>query len=228
MLVHIVVKKLGPVTRKTWTVKSSDTDDPPTFKDLSIFLDSRTRALENFSIGSTTKSASKSSSDPKVTSATASKISQSACPLCKASHYFSACPKFLSASPTQRRDLVKIHKRCFNCLSQSHALKECKSTFSCRTCQKRHHSLLHVESDFKDSTDSSASSALSLSSERPTSQPVTESSVQSLFASTKLSRSPVLLATAWVNVRSSSGRSFAVRALLNQGSEITFISERLA
>lgn len=55
-----------------------------------------------------------------------------------------------------------------------------------------------------------------------------DSSVQSLYASTKLVRRRVLLPTACVAVRSSSGRSFVVRALFDQGSEITLISERLA
>ncbi|XP_024878200.1 uncharacterized protein LOC112458683, partial [Temnothorax curvispinosus] len=41
-------------------------------------------------------------------------------------------------------------------------------------------------------------------------------------------RLPVLLATAWVTVRGSSGRTAVVRALLDQGSEMTFISENLA
>lgn len=53
--------------------------------------------------------------------------------------------------------------------------------------------------------------------------------VNSLFASSKaISRSHVLLATAWITVGSPSGRVVTVRALLDQGSEMTFITEKLA
>lgn len=41
-------------------------------------------------------------------------------------------------------------------------------------------------------------------------------------------RSQILLATAWVRVSSSNVRSVDVRALLDQGSEVTFISENVA
>ncbi|KAL6416985.1 hypothetical protein ACFW04_014697 [Cataglyphis niger] len=48
----------------------------------------------------------------------------------------------------------------------------------------------------------------------------------SLIAS-KRKQSPVLLATAWVTVRSPLGRTIVIRALLDQGFERTFISENL-
>ncbi|EZA55100.1 hypothetical protein X777_05355 [Ooceraea biroi] len=231
LLVHLVAQTLDSVTRKAWNVKSSDTDEPPSFDDLSKFLHSRARALEEFSRNTNGKTLSTKSSTPqRVNAATATKISQTSCPLCKAKHFFSACPTFIRGSPSQRRDLVKQHRRCFNCLSQNHAAKECKSTFSCRTCQQRHHSLLHETSDSSNKANSSASApsdspAISQSSESAASS----STVQSLFTSARAAaHSQILLATAWLTVRASSGRALVVRALLDQGSEMTFISEQLA
>lgn len=53
--------------------------------------------------------------------------------------------------------------------------------------------------------------------------------VNSLLASTmRRGCAPVLLATAWVTVRVASGRTAVIRALIGQGSEMTFISENLA
>lgn len=153
-LVHLVVQRLDPVTRKVWNVRTSDNDQLPSYDDVSKFVAFRARALEDFTTGLTGKSTSKSSSDHKVTAATASKTAQSVCPLCKARHFFNSCPQFVHASPSQRRELVRVHKRCFNCLSHGHAFKECKSKYTCRTCQQRHHSLLHVGSDYSSTEDS--------------------------------------------------------------------------
>lgn len=56
-----------------------------------------------------------------------------------------------------------------------------------------------------------------------------QTEINSLLTSTKLrSHSQVLLATAQVTVSVEFGRSVTVRALLDQGSEMTFISENLA
>ncbi|XP_029663492.1 uncharacterized protein LOC115235692 [Formica exsecta] len=105
-----------------------------------------------------------------------------------------------------------------------HSAHECKSKYSCRVCHKKHHSMLHVDSD-------SSSSALKNAQSNCSSPQASDTTpeVNSLSASTVTrKRSPVLLATAWVTVRSPSGRTAVVRALLDQGSEMTFISESLA
>lgn len=53
--------------------------------------------------------------------------------------------------------------------------------------------------------------------------------INSLVASSQAnSLTQVLLATAWVTVNVPSGRSVTVRALLDQGSEMTFVNENLA
>lgn len=51
ILVHLIVQKLDSVTRKAWNVRVSDGEIPP-FDDLSKFIESRTRALEEYSITS--------------------------------------------------------------------------------------------------------------------------------------------------------------------------------
>lgn len=155
--------------------------------------------------------------------ATASASSTPSCPLCKAHHYLSTCSKFTSQSSTQRRELVKKHNRCFNCMSAAHSLQNCKSKFSCKTCGKRYHSMLHLESDSVEQKPAATVIPAAISTPSPCAE------VTSLFASaTVRRRSHVLLATARVRVRVDSGRSLTIRALLDQGSEATFISEHLA
>ncbi|XP_029671978.1 uncharacterized protein LOC115240763 [Formica exsecta] len=222
ILVHLIVQKLDPVTRKAWNVKASDTDAPPAYEDFLRFLQSRTRALEELATTASSKNTTKPVAASRVHSATASASTQTLCPVCKARHFLNVCPSFVSKNASQRRELVKQHKRCFNCSSAKHSAQECRSKYSCRVCHKKHHSMLHVDSN------SGSSSSRTIMPDCSSPQPFGSTpEVNSLIASTR-KRSPVLLATAWVTVRCPSGRTAAVRALLDQGSEMTFILESLA
>ncbi|XP_070170709.1 uncharacterized protein [Polyergus mexicanus] len=149
ILVHIIVQKLDPVTRKAWNVKISDTDALPSYENLSRFIQSRTCALEASAPASASKPGAKPVAAARVHAATASAIAQSQCPLCR--HFINVCPEFVSRTASQRRDIVKQQKRCFNCLRARHSAHECKSKYSCRMCHKKHHSMLHVDSDFSSS-----------------------------------------------------------------------------
>ncbi|XP_029164752.1 uncharacterized protein LOC114935963 [Nylanderia fulva] len=120
-------------------------------------------------------------------------------------------------------EFIKQHQRCINCLSAKHALYSCPSQYTCRRCQKRHHSMLHV-----DSGSCATASVVTSESNSPVEARGNRGAV-ALLASQELShRTPVLLATARVTVRSPAGRDANVRALLDPGSEITFMSARLA
>lgn len=229
MLGHLICQKLDSATRKAWSLKTSDSEGLPSVDELLQFLRHRIRALEEFSMQPANKSSSKSPVR-KVTAATASASasgsSPAPCPVCKARHYFNACPSFVKGSPSQRRELVRVHKRCFNCLSSSHAVRECSSKYSCRTCKQRHHTMLHMSSD-----GGSTSPATSVPAAAEAAAPVeAQSTVTSLLSSTVDEHAPVpvLLATAWISASGPSGRSVRVRALLDQGSEMTFISEKVA
>lgn len=147
-LVYLVTQKLDVVSRKAWNLKTSDADSPPSFDELNCFLKSRIRALEECISASSTKQSKPANSNPSRVHVTMASTSAAlACPLCKANHFLSACVKFTSQNPTQRRETVKKFRRCFNCMSAAHSLSECKSKFSCRTCGNKHHTLLHVGSD---------------------------------------------------------------------------------
>lgn len=127
---HIIVHKLDPVTRTAWNHKCSESREPRSYRDLCEFLTNRTSALEDYANSSSAKPSAKGSA-VKISNATASPFSPTNYPLCKAPHYFSACPEFVRATPSQRRDFTKQHKRCFNCLSHKHSSKDCKSKYSC-------------------------------------------------------------------------------------------------
>ena len=56
------------------------------------------------------------------------------------------CKKFKNMSVMQRRDAIYQLKACFICLKMGHSSRECTSTQSCRSCNKRHPTHLQDES----------------------------------------------------------------------------------
>lgn len=130
-----------------------------------------------------------------------------------------------------RQNLVTRKSLCFNCLG-SHKLNECRSLKRCRKCKGQHHTLLHRDTALssKDSPISSASPSTSSSSSSnttPSSGSSHSTAVLSHTAAAHLQRSQVLLATACVTLINLKGDNIKVRALLDQGSEISIVQESL-
>ena len=50
------------------------------------------------------------------------------------------CPSFKVRSISERRQFTKVNKLCFNCLSQNHIVKDCRSSFISleKYCDKKH------------------------------------------------------------------------------------------
>ena len=66
------------------------------------------------------------------------------CKMCNdAHHVLYQCSQFKSLTIDQRQSTVQQLKACTNCLGSDHLLKNCFSKRSCRTCGRKHHTLLH-------------------------------------------------------------------------------------
>jgi len=67
------------------------------------------------------------------------------CWLCSKDHKVSQCPQLTSAPIHQRQEIVRQRGLCFNCLSNTHQLKQCLSKRTCSVdgCGKKHNTLLH-------------------------------------------------------------------------------------
>ncbi|XP_065365574.1 uncharacterized protein LOC135958605 [Calliphora vicina] len=245
IFVFICTNKLPENTLTLWEQQLSDKTEIPKWSELDQFLTNRYRTLESVTEirgSSSTKSndqkpknMSSSISNKKVHSFQA-KVSTPKCQLCpKETHTIRKCAKFLKMSYQQRLEEIKKEGLCLNCFSKTHSVRNCTSKHSCFKCQKRHNTLLHKDVDNSNSSQqgpSTSSSAL-----KPTSAPYypsnsgpiqstndsTSGRVQSCFASNSKC---VLLGTAWVYILHL-GTKYQVRALIDSGSEGTFISERL-
>jgi len=146
------------------------------------------------------------------------------CDLCKKKNNpVRKCARFLQMTVDERSTYIKRKQVCLNCFARGHQLRDCESTHSCLTCRGRHHILLHR---------GHSSQSPSNPSPRPRSRPntpvatasgSTDSTVQNYFATRYRS---VLLGTAIIYI-CHLGSNFKTRALIDSGSDATFISERL-
>lgn len=235
MLVYLVTRSLDPITRKAWELKLGDNVDYPSYADLDKFLEARVRALEAIpsSATATHKRGESFSNFVKSRHINTHAVTSTAlkCPMCQSSHFISQCATFKEKPVSQRFDLIKKWHRCVNCFSSKHTVSECSNQFTCRKCHKRHHTLLHLEKveGIPASIPSTLSPRAAEHSQSPAANPSTSEIAHThLMSKTTLSNTRVLLATAWIEVRSTAGRASRVRALLDQGSVATLITENLA
>lgn len=229
-IVYFVAKRLDPDSRKAWELQQGNNTEPAMLSDLEDFLDGRTRALEMVSSsildkpGRSAKPSNGSRASARVNAAAASSVK---CALCGESHYISRCQQFLSKTVAERRDVVTTKRLCFNCLG-AHKLIECHTSKRCYLCNGHHHTLIHGSGSSSDS--SSNNSAVSANTTAANTLNVT-TSFASHSALAKVthaaSGSITLLATAMVRILSPQGQYISVRALLDQGSELSLVRESL-
>ena len=59
-------------------------------------------------------------------------------------HSLENCPDFKRLIVKARRESTRMWRLCDNCFKEGHFAKGCMNRFSCTTCHKRHHTLLHI------------------------------------------------------------------------------------
>ncbi|XP_029160026.1 uncharacterized protein LOC114932018 [Nylanderia fulva] len=216
ILVYLIVQKFDKATRKAWELQLGDTTEYPTFDSLEQFLTSRIRAFENILPFNKGKTSNQLSVQSHVTNTSAMK-----CPVCQKPHLLFACPEFRNKPASERREIAQRVRCCYNCLSTKHNRKNCQSKHTCQQCQQKHHTLLH-EGDTSKVNEARSPTASTSTADEPVSINT------HVVSRVNFSKTGILLATAWVAVHSATGTRDVVRALLDQGSVTTLISERLA
>ncbi|XP_045542800.1 uncharacterized protein LOC123723621 [Papilio machaon] len=216
---YLVVSKLDPESRKQWEihVSQSESNSLPTWLDLTKFLETRFRTLEMVNLPKAIVKHKSFHSTIEKRGATSQNI---ACTMCSGPHILFQCKKFGEQSPEERSEFVRLKRLCFNCLAHNHSVRFCRQSTCCRRCGKRHHSLLHLDrkQEYQNQApaESKELSELSKNTER-------DIKISTHFAHE--TQSEVLLATAVVKIKSDTGYSQIVRALVDQGSEASFINE---
>ena len=111
--------------------------------------------------------------------------------------------KLVNAKLSECLNIVKNLNLCPNWLRSNHSVKNCNASM-CKTCKKRHHTLLHRYDNTKIST---------------------QINLASLHSATP---SQVLISTAIIQVLDYEGNSHKCRALLDNSSQVHFVTEKLA
>ena len=153
------------------------------------------------------------SSKPVALFTASTDLTTSQCVACKTEkHPLYTCTKFKSMPHDKKIATLKMNDLCMNCLGSGYFVRQCKSLYRCKKCQKLHHTLLHIESQ----------------SETPPSTP-TNTSEKPVVSSTAIGlKSNSLLMTCRILVSAPDGTSVEARAVLDSASSASFISERLA
>ena len=222
-LMALAFEDFNPRMREEWTKHIASMAELPTLENLFAFTEpleykmTKVESTSTTSAASTNKSSTVHRKSNSVNPNSASKsMNRSQCNLCHEQHGLHKCPMFLSYDVSKRIKYIKDRKWCTNCLHHSHTCGNCSSTFTCKHCKQRHHTLLHKEDSDKNSTPSSNGVAVtSATADSVTKEGVTDPPTLAF------------LYTALVDATNGS-RSCRARIALDTGASSSLITESLA
>ncbi|XP_046804500.1 uncharacterized protein LOC124419382 [Lucilia cuprina] len=243
ILIRLVSTKLPECTLALWEQSLTSPRELPKWSQMSQFLVDRYEAVERLTGIKTTKdSFTLSNKKSHIQTYTSQENIYTNCKLCNNEHYLRNCPKFKTFSTQQRIDFVFKNKICNNCLSPSHIKTKCRSKRTCFYCKKDHHSLLHIahkpsitpqnseniqnngNSNHTKNNIQNTNTQAEQTSNSYKDEPATTS--QRVQANCSSSNEIILLRTALMQIEHQ-GEIFTIRALIDPGSQRTFITEKI-
>ncbi|UYV67771.1 hypothetical protein LAZ67_5001937 [Cordylochernes scorpioides] len=147
------------------------------------------------------------------------------CIICHGNHWIQSCPKWCSMPVPARVEALKKANACFKCLRVGHTGKTCRSTIRCAQCQGGHNKFLHrtntVSREIQDPNDRE------MTSPKNPPAPIDAQEVEFAGMHVRTAIPKALLATALIRIVNPHGNGVVVRALLDQGSQSSFIQRDL-
>ncbi|XP_058810940.1 uncharacterized protein LOC131675811 [Topomyia yanbarensis] len=232
LLIRMLNIRLDPTTRKDWE-ELSTTKDAISFKDLTSFIQRRVTVLQNIQ-GSTvdvpTSGQVKNPSQRPVVRNNGAPFNARKCIVCNNHYPLYQCATFSKMGPEDKEKEVRRNHLCRNCLRKGHQAKDCSSTSTCRNCRGKYHTQLcssqqPTSSGQKTTNYADERSTPAASTSNPPTASVSATIEPASFASVSQGRKANLLATAVVIVVDDSGSGHTARALLDSGSECSFVTE---
>ncbi|XP_037823707.1 uncharacterized protein LOC119612057 [Lucilia sericata] len=224
ILIHLVMSKVDPVTKSKWE-EQLDFERLPLWSDCEAMLNKRYQHISADESSGAKPKIYKNKNEflPKKTSKTSlavtkPKQSVEKCLFCKSADLnIYNCSYFVTIPVVQRFDFVKAIPACINCLKKGHTVARCNAQ-KCRVCGGAHNKLLH-----RYSSESQSANTVSHVDSVPNAPTTLNNAVNH-----SSSDDNVILATAVVKVKCSSGDYVLARALLDSGSQTNLITEELA
>lgn len=221
LLIPIISEKLDYNSKKEWQMSLDTT--VPTYQQFISFLEKRCTVLESLD-NITNKTSNQApiiqinkrnnqTQNRSISLTTVENKPNTLCSYCKnPKHNILTCTEFLNLSITSRIEKAQYLKLCINCLRNNHKTGSCRSTSTCRLCNKRHHTLLHNnKNDSNIESNADAQVVLANHSARP-----------------KPNINVVLLATAIVKIKNHKNQYEPCRVFLDTGSMSNCITKKMA
>ncbi|XP_075162851.1 uncharacterized protein LOC142235484 [Haematobia irritans] len=244
ILIYLISTKLPEETLSQWEQSLKSHRELPMWDQMDSFLVDRFEVVERIRNIRDTKEryGFPSGQNSKVQTYYSQENLSIECRLCSSNHCIRTCQAFRRLTVPERIKFVLDNDYCNNCLSSNHTRSECKSKSTCLTCRKKHHTLLHLQQkplarkyqgNFKAQSPAEAvvspheensNSVEQVCSNQPsTSGGNTNIQVQANFST---GSEEILLRTALVQIEHE-GNFFTIRALIDPGSQRTFLSEKV-
>ncbi|KAF0704944.1 Uncharacterized protein FWK35_00037405, partial [Aphis craccivora] len=230
ILFHIGARVIDTETRRLFEA-SIEQNEVPSLDMLLKFVEKRCKILENVGTlvginekqdnifkGSSKKTKGGPPGKTSLTISTSSTASK--CPFCQHEHQIHRCFSFKHKPVTVRRKFVSDNSLCFICLKSGHNASSCTAVFTCKKCEGRHNTLLHLES-FGVKNNSEVTQKENTNVQATTSKPVGNNTV---FAGTISTQTTVVLGTAVIRIQDNTGVMHQIRILLDSGSQVSAIT----
>ena len=150
------------------------------------------------------------------------------CSCCGLMHKLENCEDFKSKSLRQRGTFVRSKGLCINCFKKGHFAAQCYAKTRCNVCHQRHNSLLHKEVTMRNTGSSDVQTAPSIDTGAAVVQNINIKVDESpgVFRSGGL-YPKIALQVVPVKVMSNDGNAITTYALLDTGSEASFVTKSL-
>ncbi|XP_017478311.1 PREDICTED: uncharacterized protein LOC108368070 [Rhagoletis zephyria] len=167
LLTHFAVKKCAPETLQAWEHYLASKTTVPSYSDFDKFFSNRLISVTNIERSrqivqktcpqENVKTKHSTDLKPKsvqskphlqrksyhVSTSTSSTKERCFIPECKGPHHIRSCPDFLARDCFAKKTVADQLRLCINCLGNTHFVSKCPNNANCKTCGKRHHTLLH-------------------------------------------------------------------------------------
>ena len=127
----------------------SSLDNIPPFKRFVDFMVSESKWINNpmFCVGSSKDESKDSNSSARFRAHTYASNStdsnRTRCLYCKGEHAVRVCEELERKSDEDKRKFVFDNELCFRCMRGKHQSRDCRSNFTCDTCNRNHATILH-------------------------------------------------------------------------------------
>lgn len=216
-VVYMLTRKLDNDSRIAWEQCVGGNKEVPSLEKFMKFLDTRFRILDEIAKTTNPRYSKEKIRAAHVETSNQNEKANECCAYCNGKHFIYFCQQFRALSVEDREQFVRNNRLCFNCL-YSHLISNCKSKYTCRTCKRKHNTLLH----------SSAAPSPSTSMAESENENRIQQNSFTAHCTSKFKSKNTLLATALVSVGSPNGVNHILRALIDQGSQATFITRSAA